>query len=73
MESGRQIGKVKWFDPVRGYGFITPDGGGRDLFVHHTQIEGQGFRTLQEGDQVAFEGGTGQKGPYACRVERMSA
>lgn len=61
-------GIVKWFSDEKGYGFITPDGGGKDLFVHHTGIEGTGFKSLNEGDRVEFEATEGQKGPQATAV-----
>jgi CspA family cold shock protein len=61
-------GKVKWFDERKGFGFITPDDGGPDLFVHHTNIVGQGFRSLDEGQEVEFEIGQGRKGPQATDV-----
>jgi len=62
------IGKVKWFNESKGYGFITPDEGGKDLFVHQTEIQAEGFRTLKEGQTVEFEAGEGQKGPAAKNV-----
>jgi CspA family cold shock protein len=61
-------GIVKWFSDEKGYGFITPDGGGKDLFVHHTGIDGTGFKSLNEGDKVEFEATEGQKGPQATNV-----
>lgn len=61
-------GKVKWFDERKGYGFITPDDGGADLFVHHSNIEADGFRSLKEGQDVEYEVGDGQKGPQATNV-----
>ena len=61
-------GTVKWFNDEKGYGFITPEGGGKDLFVHHTQIAGSGFKTLADGAKVEFEPREGQKGPEATNV-----
>ncbi|MBM3679119.1 MAG: cold-shock protein [Actinobacteria bacterium] len=65
-------GVVKWFSDEKGYGFITPDGGGKDLFVHHTGIEGVGFKSLNEGDKVEFEATEGQKGPQATNVRTVA-
>ena len=64
-------GTVKWFNESKGYGFITPDDGGTDLFVHFSAINGKGYKTLQEGDRVSFQQGQGQKGPQAINVEKM--
>jgi CspA family cold shock protein len=61
-------GTVKWFNDAKGYGFITPEGGGKDLFVHHSQIQSSGFRTLTEGAKVEYEAREGQKGPEATNV-----
>ena len=61
-------GTVKWFNPDKGFGFITPDDGGKDLFVHHSEIQGGGFKTLNEGQKVEYEVGQGQKGPCANKV-----
>lgn len=61
-------GTVKWFNGDKGYGFIAPDEGGKDIFVHFRNIEGDGFRELQEGQRVEFETAQGQKGPQAERV-----
>ena len=61
-------GTVKWFDDAKGYGFITPDEGGKDLFVHHTNVTGSGFKSLAEGAKVEFEAAEGQKGPEARNV-----
>jgi cold shock protein len=61
-------GTVKWFNNDKGYGFITPEDGGKDLFVHHTGIEGEGFKSLPEGARVEFEATEGQKGPQATSV-----
>ena len=64
-------GTVKWFNDAKGYGFITPDDGSKDVFVHHSAIQAQGFRTLQEGDAVEFEIEQGQKGPAAANVRKV--
>jgi CspA family cold shock protein len=61
-------GTVKWFNETKGYGFIAPDGGGKDLFVHYSGIVGNGFRTLTEGAKVEFEVREGTKGPEASNV-----
>jgi CspA family cold shock protein len=63
-------GTVKWFNEDKGFGFIAPDSGGKDLFIHHSNIDADGFRTLAEGQKVEFEEGEGRKGPEAlkCRV-----
>ena len=61
-------GTVKWFSDDKGYGFITPDDGDKDLFVHHTAIVGSGFKSLAEGAKVEFEAREGQKGPEAFNV-----
>jgi CspA family cold shock protein len=63
-------GKVKWFNGKKGYGFITPDDGGKDIFVHHSAIQAEGFRVLNEGESVAFEVVDGQKGPQAANVTK---
>lgn len=65
-----QTGTVKWFNEAKGFGFITPEGGAKDCFVHHTAIQGQGFKTLAEGEKVEFEIVEGQKGPAAQNVVR---
>jgi CspA family cold shock protein len=61
-------GTVKWFNDAKGYGFIAPDEGGKDVFVHHTGIAGSGFKTLAEGAKVEFEVREGAKGPEASNV-----
>jgi len=61
-------GIVKWFDSEKGYGFITVDDGGQDVFVHYSAIDMSGYRTLAEGQRVEFEVGTGSKGPQAESV-----
>ena len=68
--SERETGTVKWFSDQKGYGFIQRDGG-EDVFVHHTAIEGVGFRSLAEGDRVEFVVGQGQKGPAAQEVRKI--
>jgi len=62
-------GTVKWFDNKKGFGFVTPDGGGDDLFVHYTNIVGEGLRSLNDGQAVEFEVGEGRKGPQAVNVK----
>ena len=64
----RTTGTVKWFNDQKGFGFITPEDGSKDCFVHHTAIQGSGFRTLEENQRVAFEIGQGNKGPQATGV-----
>ena len=61
-------GTVKWFSDEKGFGFITPDDGSKDLFVHFSNIDGDGFRTLTEGQKVTFEAAEGRKGPEATSV-----
>ncbi|WP_326564875.1 cold-shock protein [Amycolatopsis rhabdoformis] len=61
-------GTVKWFNAEKGFGFITPDNGGGDVFVHYSEIQGNGFRSLEENARVEFEIGQGQKGPQATSV-----
>ena len=62
-------GTVKWFNDDKGYGFITPDDGGKDLFVHFSAIQADGFRTLPEGAKVTYEAEQGPKGPNAANVQ----
>lgn len=61
-------GTVKWFSAAKGYGFIAPDGGGKDIFVHHTAIQMKGYKTINENDRVSFEQVKGSKGPQAESV-----
>lgn len=69
----RITGTVKWFDETKGFGFITPEDGQRDCFVHHSAIQGEGFKTLNEGEKVEFERVDGEKGPAAENVSRAGA
>ncbi|MCW2971905.1 MAG: cold-shock protein [Thermoleophilia bacterium] len=64
-------GTVKWFDGEKGFGFITPEDGSKDLFVHFSNISGTGFRSLEEGQAVEFEVGEGRKGPEATDVRGL--
>jgi cold shock protein len=62
-------GTVKWFNADKGFGFITPEGGGEDLFVHFSAIQMSGYKTLEDGQRVQFEVTQGQKGPQASNVQ----
>jgi cold shock protein len=64
-------GTVKWFNAEKGYGFITVDGGGADVFVHWSAIQAEGYKSLDEGQRVTFDVGTGQKGPQAEKVNLL--
>ena len=66
-------GTVKWFSDEKGYGFITPEEGGKDLFVHHSNIVGSGFKSLSEGAKVQFEARQGAKGPEASEVAPLAS
>jgi cold shock protein len=67
----RTTGTVKWFNDAKGFGFITPEDGHKDCFVHHSAIQGRGFKSLTEGDRVEFDVVAGQKGPAAENVARL--
>ncbi len=67
----REVGTVKWFNDQKGYGFISRDGGAKDVFVHHSAIMGQGYKTLKEGERVEFEVQEGLKGPAAVNVQKL--
>jgi CspA family cold shock protein len=64
-------GTVKWFSDEKGFGFITPDEGSKDLFVHHSAIVGDGYKTLAEGAKVSFDEEPGDKGPKAANVQKL--
>lgn len=64
-------GKVKWFSNVKGYGFIEKEGGGGDVFVHYSAIQGEGYKTLEEGEAVTFDVVQGEKGTQAANVARL--
>jgi CspA family cold shock protein len=65
-------GTVKWFSNEKGYGFITPDDGGKDLFVHFSSISGDGYRSLNDGARVSYEAEEGPKGPVATNVQELA-
>jgi CspA family cold shock protein len=64
-------GTVKWFSEEKGYGFVSPDEGSADLFVHYTAIEGEGYRSLEEGERISYEPTRGRKGEQAVDVRRV--
>ena len=64
-------GTVKWFNDDKGFGFITPDDSGKDLFVHHSSIQGDGFKSLEEGAKVSYDAEEGTKGPAAANVQAL--
>lgn len=66
-----ETGTVKWFNDAKGFGFITPDHGGSDLFAHFSEIKTEGFKSLKEGQKVSYMKGEGQKGPQATQIHPM--
>lgn len=68
LETTMATGTVKWFNDSKGFGFITPDDGGEDLFAHFSEVKGQGFKSLQEGQKVSFEVKQGPKGKQAANI-----
>ncbi len=66
-----ETGTVKWFNDAKGFGFITPDNGGPDLFAHFSEIKADGFKSLGEGQKVNFVAGQGQKGPQATNIQPL--
>ncbi len=67
----RNTGRVKWFNDAKGFGFITPEDGQKDCFVHHSAIQGSGFKSLAEGDRVEYDIVDGNKGPAASNVVKI--
>ena len=67
-----ETGTVKWFNEGKGFGFIAPDGGGKDLFAHFKEIQGEGFKTLTENQRVQFEVTQGAKGPQASKIRNLA-
>jgi cold shock protein len=68
----RNTGRVKWFNDSKGFGFITPEDGQKDCFVHHSAIQGNGLKSLAEGDRVEYEVVQGKKGPAAANVTKIA-
>jgi CspA family cold shock protein len=66
-----KTGKIKWFNDAKGFGFVTPDDGSKDVFVHFSSIQGEGFKSLAEGDKIEFEVQESDKGPKAANVRKI--
>jgi CspA family cold shock protein len=66
-----KTGKIKWFNDAKGFGFVTPDDGSKDVFVHFSSIQGEGFKSLAEGDKIEFEVQDTEKGPKAANVRKI--
>ncbi len=66
-----ETGTVKWFNDAKGFGFITPDDGSKDLFAHFSEIRADGFKSLAEGQKVSYSAGVGQKGPQATNIQML--
>jgi len=66
-----KTGKIKWFNDAKGFGFVTPDDGSKDVFVHFSAIQGEGFKSLAEGDKIEFEVQDSEKGPKAANVRKI--
>jgi CspA family cold shock protein len=71
MQTSKSTGTVKWFNEAKGYGFISPDDGGKDLFVHYSDVQMDGFKILKEGQKVSFASTSGPKGPQATDVQAV--
>ncbi len=66
-----KTGKIKWFNDAKGFGFVTPDDGSKDVFVHFSSIQGEGFKSLAEGDKIEFDVQESDKGPKAANVRKI--
>jgi cold shock protein len=71
MKEMSKTGKIKWFNDAKGFGFVTPDDGSKDVFVHFSSIQGEGFKSLAEGDKIEFDVQESEKGPKAANVRKI--